>query len=230
MGGRSAEALPGSGAATTRHSHRTATPSPPFPRRSLGGVDKQSCSKLFIAGLRGHTDAVTGLAWSPDGASLATACEDRTVRVYDLRDPTAKSIPMRKKELLRAGVLDVGFGADSNHVVLQVGGWVGVWGVGGVAGSGSVAAAGFCCPLLLVEGGAERGWVVGARPRASEHQGCVPQPAPPSPHAHPPSARPPCTPAPTPADQGARQRRGPGAAGLWAQGAAGGLVGGGHPQ
>ena len=97
--------------------------------RSLGGADKQSSSKLFVAGLRGHTDAVTGLAWSPDGASLATACEDRTVRVYDLRDPTAKSIPMRKKELLRAGVLDVGFGANANHVVLQVrGGGGGGWG------------------------------------------------------------------------------------------------------
>lgn len=40
--------------------------------------------------------------------------------MFDLRDPTAKSIPARKKELLRCGVQDVGFGDDSNHVLVQV--------------------------------------------------------------------------------------------------------------
>lgn len=37
-----------------------------------------------------------------------------------MRDLTAKSIPSRKKELLRCGVQDVAFGDDAEHVVVQV--------------------------------------------------------------------------------------------------------------
>jgi WD40 repeat protein len=72
-----------------------------------------------VTGLRWHTAEVTGLAWSPDGTQLATACDDRTVRVFNLSDPTAKSIPFRSKEL-RVGVQDVAFGEDSQHVAVQV--------------------------------------------------------------------------------------------------------------
>lgn len=35
--------------------------------------------------LRGHTDAVTVLAFSPDGASLATGSRDKTVKVWSLK-------------------------------------------------------------------------------------------------------------------------------------------------
>jgi hypothetical protein len=82
-------------------------------------ADKHATSRLFVTGLRGHTAEVTGLAWSPDGTQLATACDDRTVRVFNLSDPTAKSIPFRSKEL-RVGVQDVAFGEDSQHVAVQV--------------------------------------------------------------------------------------------------------------
>jgi len=34
--------------------------------------------------LRGHTDAVFGMSWSPDGFKLATICKDGFVRVYDV--------------------------------------------------------------------------------------------------------------------------------------------------
>lgn len=82
-------------------------------------ADKHATSKLAIMGLKGHTAEVTGLSWSPDGTALATACDDRTVRIFNLADPTAKSIPFRKKEL-RVGVQDVAFADDEQHVAVQV--------------------------------------------------------------------------------------------------------------
>lgn len=73
---------------------------------------------------------MTGLSWSPDGTQLATACDDRTVRVFNLADPTAKSIPFRRKEL-RVGVQDVAFGDDNSHVAVQVGASAPLWKVPG---------------------------------------------------------------------------------------------------
>ncbi|PSC75857.1 Transducin beta 2 [Micractinium conductrix] len=84
---------------------------------------KHATSKLFITGLKGHTAEVTGLAWSPDGTQLATACDDRTVRLFNLSDPTAKNIPFKRKEL-RVGVQDVAFGDDDAHVAVQTKGLV----------------------------------------------------------------------------------------------------------
>lgn len=40
-------------------------------------------------------------------------------QVFELRDPTTKTIPFRKKEL-RVGVQDVAFGDDASHVAVQV--------------------------------------------------------------------------------------------------------------
>ena len=51
---------------------------------AAAGPDRHA-QQLFIAGLRGHGDAVTGLAFSADGTALATACDDRTVRLFDVR-------------------------------------------------------------------------------------------------------------------------------------------------
>ena len=34
----------------------------------------------------GHADVVHGICWSPDGRSLATACEDMFIRVFDVAD------------------------------------------------------------------------------------------------------------------------------------------------
>lgn len=98
--------------------HAAAQPGLTLPHNRRIGHDRHADSKLFITGLRGHTAEVTGISWSPDGDALATACDDRTVRVFDLRDPTAKTIPLRKKEL-RCGVQDVAFGDDSSHVAVQ---------------------------------------------------------------------------------------------------------------
>lgn len=48
--------------------------------------------------LSGHTDAVTGLAWSGDGNFLATTSKDRTVRIWDLTRPEPTAAILDKHE------------------------------------------------------------------------------------------------------------------------------------
>lgn len=46
---------------------------------------------LDVNTLKGHGDSVTGLCFSSDGHSLATACDDGVVRVFKLDDASSKS-------------------------------------------------------------------------------------------------------------------------------------------
>ena len=52
--------------------------------------------------MQGHSDAVVGLAWTPDGTALATACEDRAVRVFSMTDVAARNVTIKRKTLLQA--------------------------------------------------------------------------------------------------------------------------------
>jgi WD40 repeat protein len=89
------------------------------------GPDRHADSELFINGLRGHTDSVTGLAFSSDGKTLATACEDRCLRIFDLSvDVAGKNIPFKQFDLTRHGVHDVAFSVNATHVAVMTQGGV----------------------------------------------------------------------------------------------------------
>ncbi|KAL4547872.1 hypothetical protein Ndes2526B_g07092 [Nannochloris sp. 'desiccata'] len=92
---------------------------------AAGGPDRHADSELFINGLRGHTDTVTGISFSSDGKSLATACEDRCLRVFDLTvDIAGKNIPFKQFDLTRHGVQDVAFSASTTQVAVMTQGGV----------------------------------------------------------------------------------------------------------
>lgn len=63
--------------------------------------------------LQGHTDNVGGLAFSADGSALATACEDRVIRVFRLTDIRAKNMGFMKHNMTTTPV-DVAFGSAPN--------------------------------------------------------------------------------------------------------------------
>ncbi|CAL5401174.1 unnamed protein product [Camellia sinensis] len=54
---------------------------------------------LDLNTLKGHADSVTGLCFSSDGRSLATACADGVVRVFKLDDASSKSFKFMRINL-----------------------------------------------------------------------------------------------------------------------------------
>jgi len=88
-------------------------------KRGGPGADTHASSELFLTGLKGHTDAVTGIGFSKDGQLLATACEDRTVRVYNVTDGISPQKPgtAYRQYPMRYGVVDIAF-CDESHVAI----------------------------------------------------------------------------------------------------------------
>ena len=59
--------------------------------------------------LRGHENGVYSVAFSPDGQTLASGSADKTVRLWDLRQPTAAPTVLRGHE---NAVYSVAFSPD----------------------------------------------------------------------------------------------------------------------
>jgi WD40 repeat protein len=71
--------------------------------------------------LTGHTDWVRGVMFAPDGHSLATASDDRTVRLWDLTDP-ARPAPLGDPFTGHTGaVYDVAFAPDGRSLATASG-------------------------------------------------------------------------------------------------------------
>lgn len=67
-----------------------------------------------IAELRGHTDFINHIAFSPDNRHLATASSDSTARIWDLAGNTLAILHHHRPD---AGLADVSFSADGLRVV-----------------------------------------------------------------------------------------------------------------
>ncbi|MEW5317650.1 MAG: hypothetical protein WDW38_008932 [Sanguina aurantia] len=65
--------------------------------------------ELFLNTLKGHGDVVHGIAWSSDGLSLATACEDMYLRIFDVSDLASRE-PRFKRVKTAKIPLGVGWG------------------------------------------------------------------------------------------------------------------------
>ncbi|KAF8032394.1 hypothetical protein BT93_D1341 [Corymbia citriodora subsp. variegata] len=104
-------------------------PKPPQPgskkvhaKSHAHGADKDKSKRhhpLDLNTLKGHSDSVTGLCFTSDGRSLATACADGVVRVFKLDDASNKSFKFLRINLPAGGhPTAVAFGDDVSSVIV----------------------------------------------------------------------------------------------------------------
>ncbi|KAF3440697.1 hypothetical protein FNV43_RR18982 [Rhamnella rubrinervis] len=90
---------------------RSSKPSQPITRKLHAKAHSHASDKdqnkrhhpLDVNTLKGHGDAVTGLCFSSDGRSLATACADGVIRVFKLEDASSKSFKFLRINLPAGG-------------------------------------------------------------------------------------------------------------------------------
>src|SRR5262245_3955294 len=62
--------------------------------------------------LRGHTERIGRIAWSPDGSYLASPSADGTIRIWDARSGTC----VRTLQRLTSTVYSVAWSPDGQHL------------------------------------------------------------------------------------------------------------------
>ncbi|XP_041021774.1 transducin beta-like protein 2 [Juglans microcarpa x Juglans regia] len=101
-------------------------PPPPkkshFKAHSHSAADKDQNKRhhpLDLNTLKGHGDSVTGISFSSDGRSLATACADGVVRVFKLDNASSKSFKFMRMNLPAGGhPTAVAFSDDVSSIVI----------------------------------------------------------------------------------------------------------------
>nr|UUJ75336.1 WD40 transcription factor [Juglans regia] len=101
---------------------------PPPPKKSHikahshSAADKDQNKRhhpLDLNTLKGHGDSVTGISFSSDGRSLATACADGVVRVFKLDNASSKSFKFMRMNLPAGGhPTAVAFSDDVSSIVI----------------------------------------------------------------------------------------------------------------
>jgi WD40 repeat protein len=112
--------------------HSTPNPKPTTSNKNRGSNPKQRSlaaekahphhhhHHLELNTLKGHADAVTGIAFTSNGRGLATACGDRIVRVFKLDDASSKSFKFLRINLPSGSSCPtaVAFGEGASQLVV----------------------------------------------------------------------------------------------------------------